>query len=59
MARKANALFKLDRLEESIATYREALLEFNDFNIKEAMKKVQREKEKRDALAYINPELAD
>ena len=59
MARKANALYKLDRLEESIQTYREALLEFNDFNIKEAMKKVQKEKERRDALAYINPELAE
>ena len=59
MARKANALFKLDRLDDSIATYREALLEFNDYNIKEAMKKVQKEKERRDALAYINPELAE
>ena len=59
MARKANAFFKLNRLEESIAQYREALLEFNDYNIKEAMKRVQKEKEKRDALAYINPELAE
>lgn len=46
MARKANALFKLNRHEESIAQYREALLEFNDYNIKEAMKKVQKEKDK-------------
>ena len=59
MARKANALFKLDRHDESIQQYREALLEFNDYNIKEAMKKVQKEKEKRDALAYINPEIAE
>lgn len=59
MARKANALFKLNRLEESIAQYREALLEFNDYNIKEAMKKVQKEKDKQDALAYINPEIAE
>lgn len=40
MARKANALFKQDKLEESIQQYREAMLEFNDYNIKEAMKKV-------------------
>ena len=59
MARKANALFKLDRMEESIKMYKDALLEFNDYNIKEAMKKVQKEKEKRDALAYINPEIAE
>lgn len=59
MARKANALFKMNRLEESIAQYREALLEFNDYNIKEAMKKVQKEKDKQDALAYINPEIAE
>jgi len=59
MARKANALFKKDMLEESIALYREALLEHNDYNIKEAMKKVIKEKEKKDALAYINPEIAE
>jgi len=40
MARKANALFKQDKCDESIATYREALLEYNDYNIKEAMKNV-------------------
>lgn len=39
--------------------YREALLEFNDYSIKEAMKKVVAEKTKRDALAYINPEIAE
>lgn len=59
MARKANALFKKDMLEESLQQYREALLEFNDYNIKDAMKKVQKEKERRDALAYINPEIAE
>lgn len=59
MARKANALFMKDMCEESIAMYREALLEFNDYNIKEAMKKVIAEKTKRDALAYINPEIAE
>lgn len=59
MARKANALFMQNKCDESIALYREALLEFNDYNIKEALKKVQKEKAKRDAEAYINPELAE
>ena len=35
------------------------MLEFNDYSIKEALKRVQKEKEKRDALAYINPEIAE
>lgn len=45
--------------EESIQLYREALLEFNDYNIKEAMKKVIKAKELKDAQAYLNPELAE
>ena len=59
MARKANALFKQDKCDESIAMYREALLEYNDYNIKEAMKNVQKEKTKRDALAYLDPAIAE
>jgi len=59
MARKANALFKKGMLEDSIALYRATLLENNDYNIKEAMKKVIKEKTSRDALAYINPEIAE
>lgn len=59
MARKANALFMQNKLDESITLYKEALLEFNDYAIKEALKKVQKEKAKRDAEAYINPELAE
>jgi len=59
MARKANALFKQDKLVESIAQYRTALLEFNDYHIKEAMKHVTKEKTRRDAIAYLNPEMAE
>ena len=35
------------------------MLEFNDYAIKDAMKKVQKLKEKKDALAYIDPEKAN
>ena len=59
MARKANALFMKGLFEESIAQYKTALLEHNDYNIKEAMKRVQKEKQKKDALDYINPEIAE
>ena len=59
MARKANALSKKGLLSESIAQYRVALLEFNDYSIKEAMKKVIKQKEEQDRLDYINPEIAE
>ena len=59
MARKAAALFQKGQLDESIEQYRTALLEFNDYNIKEAMKKVQKEKARLDALNYIDPEKAE
>ena len=49
MARRANALFKLNKLDESIAQYREALDEHNDANINEAMEKVKKEKDKLEA----------
>lgn len=35
------------------------MIEFNDYSIKQALKKVQEEKTKADALAYINPEIAE
>lgn len=35
MARKANALAKIGQLEESLKLFRDALLEDNDYNIKE------------------------
>ena len=59
MARKANALAKKGLLSESIAQYRVALLEFNDYSIKEGMKKVIKQKEEQDKLDYINPEIAE
>jgi len=42
MARKANAQAKQEKLEESIQTYKDALLENNDANIKDAMKRVEK-----------------
>lgn len=59
IARKANALFKLGKLEESIQTYDEALLENNHYDIKEARKKVEKAKKDAEAAAYINPEIAE
>lgn len=59
MARRANALSKKGLIDESINQYKEALIEHNDYNIKQALKAVQAEKIKADALAYINPEIAE
>lgn len=58
-ARKANALSKLNNFDESIAFYKKALLEHNDFAYKDAMKKVEKEKKKAEDLAYIDPEKSE
>lgn len=39
-ARKANCLYKKDLIEESIQCYKESLMEHNDYNVKQALKKV-------------------
>lgn len=59
MARKANAQAKQDKLEESIQTYKDALLENNDGNIKDAMKRVEKLFKEQQAKAYIDPVKAE
>ena len=58
-ARKASALCNKGELDASIEVYKQALLENNDYWIKDSMKKVQRLKEQQEAEAYLNPELAE
>ena len=58
-ARKANALFKQGKWDESINEYQGALLENNDHGIKMGLLAVQKAKRDADALAYIDPELAE
>lgn len=55
LARKANALFKAARYDESIQTYKRAMLEHNDPAYKDAMKKVEKVKSKAEEEAYIDP----
>jgi stress-induced-phosphoprotein 1 len=59
LARKANCLFRMDKLDEAIAIYNEALLEDNNYDIKEAKKKNEKHKKELEDKAYINPEIAD
>lgn len=49
MARKANALFKLGRLDESIEQYQNALLEHQDHGIKMGLTAVQKAKRDKEA----------
>lgn len=49
----------MGKLDESIAIYNEALLEHNNYDIKEAKKKVEKFKKEHEDKAYINPEIAE
>ena len=59
IARKANALLQLKKYDESIEMYQKALLENQDHGIKMALQKAQKTKKDEEALAYINPEIAE
>lgn len=59
IARKANALLQQGKHDESIDCYQKALLENQDHGIKMALQKAQKAKKDHEALAYINPEIAE
>jgi len=59
LARKGNALLQQKKYDESIEQYNKALLENNDHTIKMALIKAQKVKKDEQALAYINPEIAE
>lgn len=59
IARKANALLQMGKVDESIEHYQKALLENNDHGIKMSLTKAQNIKKEQDAKAYINPEIAE
>lgn len=58
-ARKANALFKQQKFDDSIEYYRKALLENNDSSFKESMRKVEKAKKQFEDEAYIDPEKSE
>lgn len=55
LARKGNALFKMNKFEESIQCYKKAMLESNDPAYKDAMKKVEKAQKKAEEEAYLDP----
>jgi stress-induced-phosphoprotein 1 len=58
-ARKALCLFKQEKLDESIDMYKEALLEHNSYDIKQAKIKVEKRKKELAEQAYFDPALAE
>jgi stress-induced-phosphoprotein 1 len=54
-ARKANALFKQNKFDDSIACYKKAMMEHNDYAFKDALKKVEKEKKRFEDEAYVDP----
>lgn len=59
MARKASALEKKGEWDQALQVYQAALLENNDSAIKDAMKRLEKNKKDAEAKAYINPAIAD
>lgn len=57
MARKAACLAQKGQHDEAISLYKSALVEDNQYAIKDALRKVEKIKKDQDALAYINPEI--
>jgi stress-induced-phosphoprotein 1 len=52
LSRKALALHHLGRMDESIEYYNKALLENNDYNTKEGLRKVEKAKKDKEFLEY-------
>lgn len=58
-SRIGNAHMKLDQLDEAITAYQKSITEFDDDKIIKAHKAAIKLREKRDAEAYINPEISE
>jgi stress-induced-phosphoprotein 1 len=59
LARKANATLQLGNFDEAISLYKDSLLENNDGNVKDQLKKAEKMKKDSEAQMYINPEIAE
>jgi stress-induced-phosphoprotein 1 len=59
MARKAAAYEKKGDMDGAIAQYKSALLEDNAGSIKDSLRRCEKLKKEADAVAYINPEIAN
>jgi len=59
MGRKASALEKKGEFVEALKVYQAALLENNDSSIKDAMKRLEKNKKEKEITDYIKPEMAE
>jgi stress-induced-phosphoprotein 1 len=59
LARKANAKLQLQQYDEALELFRSSLLESNDPNVKDQLKKAEKMKKEDEEKKYINPEIAE
>lgn len=59
IARKANAKLQQGHFEEAIELYKSSLLENNDPNVRDQLKKAERMRKEDEERKYINPEKAE
>mmetsp|Transcript_17128 Transcript_17128/g.17015 ORF Transcript_17128/g.17015 Transcript_17128/m.17015 type:complete len:575 (+) Transcript_17128:2-1726(+) len=59
LSRKGLALVQLGNLEEGIEQIKKSLMEFHDDKLKFTLRDLEKQKKKKDELAYINPEIAE
>lgn len=59
LGRKGNAVLQQGDFDGAINLFKDALLENNDPNIKDLLKKAEKSKKEDEARRYINPELAE
>lgn len=59
LSRKASALSNLEKYDEALNYYQQSLLEKGDQKVKDEIKRLEKLKKEKDALAYINPEIAN
>ncbi len=59
IARKANAKLQLQQYEEAIELFKSSLLESNDPNVKDQLKKAEKMKKDDEEKKYLSPEKAE
>jgi stress-induced-phosphoprotein 1 len=59
MARKGNAKLQLKQFDEAIELFKNSLLENNDYNVREQLKKAEKTKKEEEEKAYLSPEKAE
>jgi len=59
LSRKATAKLAQNKFDEAIELYHSSLLEYNDPNVKDLLKKAERTKREFEEKQYLNPEVAE